>query len=549
MRALASQALGSEVTKAVVTVPAHFNDNQRQATKDACKIAGLETLRIINEPTAAALAYGFGKSLNETIAIYDLGGGTFDISILRLKDNVFEVVSTAGDTYLGGNDFDERIVDLSAEHFHKKTGVDLRKIPQAIPLLRVNAEKAKQKLSYSEKTDIYVPGIIQQNGKPIDLHFALTRERLREATNDLIQKTFSVCDEALNKARVKPSELTQVILVGGSTKMPLIFQAVSSYFGRDPLNHFNPDEVVSIGASIQAHSLSEKKSERRALLLDVTPLDLGIKTVGGYIETIIDSNCPIPTQATRTFTTTKDDQEAVDISIYQGKNRRIEESSLLGEFEFSGFRKAKAGEVSISVNFSINADGIVEVNATDPDTGVTQTMKVKLASTMPDKKIIDTVKKTKDYKEVKLKDEWMEASKVTLCIPSKGLHDFEEGYIRKLDVDSNSFTLYQGNELKSIAKSISRAEVAWFLEVEDFANISRYISTMTSTPETPKDGSKLSVDHFVLTDGSSVFGNIADDGEKEAGVWIEPYFEHDSLPGKLFLYKSFIKEQKEYNAG
>lgn len=331
MKAIAEAQLGP-VGEAVVTVPAHFNDNQRQSTKDACKIAGLEALRIINEPTAAALAYGFGKGLKETVAIYDLGGGTFDISILRLKDKVFEVIATAGDTFLGGDDFDDRIIDLCSEFFLKKTKIDLRKLPAALPLLRSNAERAKRKLSYAESTDIYIPSIVQHEGQMLDLQYTLSQDGFKKATIDLIQKTFAVCDEALRIANLRPSDLDAVILVGGPTKMSLIYDVVTSYFGKAPLRDLNPDEVVAIGASIQAHTLKGTEQKKEALLLDVTPLDLGIATVGGFIETLIDANTPIPTRASRLFTTTRDNQTSVNIRIFQGKNRREDESTSLGRY-------------------------------------------------------------------------------------------------------------------------------------------------------------------------------------------------------------------------
>ncbi len=540
MKAIADHVLAADIKEAVVTVPAYFNDNQRQATKDACKIAGLEVLRFINEPTAAALAYGFGKGLEETVAIYDLGGGTFDISVLRLKDKVFEVVATAGDTYLGGDDFDERIVDILAENFLKRTMIDLRTIPAAMPLLRSNAERAKRKLSYAEKTDIYIPGIVQQNGQPLDLQYALSRGEFEEVCKGLIQKTFTVCDEALRAAGLKVSDLDATILVGGPTKMSLIYEAVTSYFGKPPLRDHNPDEVVAIGASIQAQTLKGPAQQKKALLLDVTPLDLGIATVDGYTETIIEGNSPIPVSASRMFTTTKDFQDSVLIRIFQGKNRREEDSILLGEFEFSGFKKAKAGLASLEVFFSINTDGIVEVNAKDKETGATQSMKVRLNAAMDDKKLEQAVRQTGAHKVVKLKDEWKGASKIVLCLPTLGGLVYEEGYIRSFDPLAASFHLE--NDGKGAAKDIERAKVNWLISVEDFANIPRYIQAISEKPQTMHRQLKAPLYQFRMKDGSYLYGQADLPKVRDEGFWIEPYFPFDELPGKVFVFSAMVQE-------
>ncbi|MBN8554268.1 MAG: Hsp70 family protein [Deltaproteobacteria bacterium] len=546
MKDIATKKFGEEVTEAVITVPAHFNDNQRQATKDACKIAGLDALRIINEPTAAALAYGFGKGLRETVAIYDLGGGTFDLSILTLKDQVFEVIATAGDTFLGGDDFDDRIIDLCAENFLKRTKIDLRAIPQALPILRSNAEKAKRRLSYAEKTDIYIPGIVQQDGQPIDLQFTLSREIFRESTQDLIQRTFTVCDEGLRTAGLKASELDAVILVGGPTKMSLIFEAAASYFGKMPLRDHNPDEVVALGASIQAQGLTGTNTQKKALLLDVTPLDLGIATVGGYTETIVEANSPIPIQASEVFTTTRDNQETVNIRIFQGKNRREEESSELGEFEFSGFKKAKAGLAAIEVFFSINSDGIVEVSAKDKETGTSAGLKVKLSATMDEKKLSESTERSNQHREVQLKSDMKDAQKVVICVPSVGGHVYEDGFIRDLDPKASELSVFpEGSKVD--AKKIETSKCAWFISIEDFANIPRYIEAVTQRPAAIHNELTGQLYQFKLKDGSFVFGQVDLPKLQENGFWIQPYFPHDQLPGKLYLYSSMVQESQPVN--
>lgn len=548
MKEIAEAKFQQPVTQAVVTVPAYFNDNQRQATSDACKIAGLEVLRMINEPTAAALAYGFGKKLNETVAVYDLGGGTFDISILRLKDQIFEVVATAGDTFLGGDDFDDRVIDLCAEHFLKQHNVDLRTIPQALPLLRQNAERAKRKLSYAEKTDIYIPGILKEEHQVLDLHMSLSRVQFHSACQDLIQRTFTVCDEALRSAGIRAQELDAIILVGGPTKMTMVQDAVRQYFQKEPLKDLNPDEVVAVGAAIQASALdgTQAASDSKSLLLDVTPLDLGIATVGGFVETIIEANTPIPVQASRVFTTTKDFQKAVDIRIFQGRHRRENESSMLGEFEFSGFKDAKSGDVSIEVIFSINTDGIVEVSAKDSETGAIQTTKVKMAAAMDQEKLRESSVKSKDHKQVKLKNELKDFKKVILCMPSKGGNSYEEGLLKEIDPASESFTLTPESQ-NSKPKTVERGKIAWILQVEDFSNTPRYIQAVTERPSKFFTPPKSQLYEFKLKDGSRVYGQADLPQMRELGFWMQPYFSQDELPGKIYLYSSQVNEAVPMN--
>jgi molecular chaperone DnaK len=379
IKAIAETFLGKPVEKAVITVPAYFNDNQRQATKDAGRIAGLEVLRIINEPTAAALAYGFGKTLNQKIVIYDLGGGTFDISILEIGKDVFEVLSTAGDTYLGGDDFDDRIMTWLAEDFLVRTGLDVRQNKYCLQMLKEAAEKAKIDVGQHGQAEILCPSICQDTeGVVLDLRQTLKQEQFNKMVMDLVQKTFKVCDEALQSARMTAADIDAVILVGGPTRLPVIRNSVKHYFQKETLEGINPDEVVAMGAALQAQALLTTHSE--TFLIDVTPLSLRVGTVGGYTERIIDKNTPIPIDRSKTFTTSRDGQEKVKIRVYQGESNRSEECEMLGEFEFSGFRIGYRGEAKIEVTFEINTDGIVKVSATDTATGQKTSTTISLSS-------------------------------------------------------------------------------------------------------------------------------------------------------------------------
>jgi len=379
MKAIVESYLGREVKKAVVTVPAYFNDNQRQATKDAGRIAGLDVLRIVNEPTAAALAYGFGRQAQQRIAVFDLGGGTFDISLLEIGKDVFEVLGTAGDTYLGGDDFDDRIMTWLAETFLSQTGIDLRLNKYCLQMLKEASERAKIDVGRDGHAQIHIAGICQDpSGNIMDLSAALPEEQFNRMTADLVQRTFKVCDEALQGARMTAQDLDAVILVGGPTRLGVIRRAVHQYFGREPLTGIDPDEVVAMGASIQAASLLEERAGH--YLLDVTPLSLRVATVGGYSEKIIDKNTPIPIERSKSFTTSRDGQEKVKIRVYQGESNLVEECALLGEFEFSGFRITYRGEVRIEVTFEIDSNGIVHVSATDAETGQKASMTIRLSS-------------------------------------------------------------------------------------------------------------------------------------------------------------------------
>lgn len=396
MKLIAEEYLGEEVIKAVVTVPAYFNDGQRQATKDAGRIAGLDVIRIINEPTAAALAYGFGKNIERKVAIYDLGGGTFDISILEIGNGVFEVISTAGDTFLGGEDFDKRIIDWLVFGFAKEHKIDLRKDKMALQRLKDVAEKAKCELSAVKETEINLPFIISTSrNDALHLQRALNREKLEELTADLIERTIHICKKTLREADIDKSEIEDVILVGGQTRMPKVQEMVAEFFGIEPCKGVHPDEVVALGAAIQGTALLDEESDM--LLLDVTPHSLGIMIVGGYFHKLIEQNTTVPTSKSHVFTTIKDNQTSVKILVLQGEAERAEENELLGEFILTGLRRAPRGEVEIEVNFDISADGIVSVAAKDMETGLQQSITVTATSGLTEDEIRRMVEENKDY--------------------------------------------------------------------------------------------------------------------------------------------------------
>ncbi|MAI78999.1 MAG: molecular chaperone DnaK [Deltaproteobacteria bacterium] len=380
MKQVAEAHLQEEVQQAVVTVPAYFNDNQRQATKDAGRIAGLDILRILNEPTAAALAYGFGRGLEQRVAVYDLGGGTFDISILEIGRDVFEVLATSGDTFLGGDDFDDRILDLLAEDFFNEHGINPRSDPFALEKLKRAAEEAKNTFSEDEEAVIHIPELLQnEKNEPLSLKRTLGRDEFDNLIADLIQRTFKVCDEALQQAHLTVRDLDGVILVGGPTRLPVIQNAVQNYFQQVPRADVDPDEVVAVGAAIHAASLVNAEVPE-SILLDVTPLDLRVGVVGGLAESIIERNTPVPIEQTRRFTTSSDFQERVSIRVYQGDQRKAAENEMLGEFTFSDFDSLPRGEVNIDVTFEINADGIVQVTASEPSTGQAASTTLTLTS-------------------------------------------------------------------------------------------------------------------------------------------------------------------------
>jgi len=375
MKETAEAYLGEPVTQAVITVPAYFNDSQRQATKDAGRIAGLEVLRIINEPTAAALAYGMDKKSSGLIAVYDLGGGTFDVSVLEIGDGVFEVKSTNGDTFLGGEDFDLRVIDYLADEFRKDQGIDLRKDKLALQRLKEAAEKAKIELSSSKETEINLPFITADASGPKHLVMKLSRAKLEALVDDLIGKTLDPCKAALKDAGVTAGEIQEVILVGGMTRMPKVIETVKNFFGREPARNVNPDEVVAIGAAVQGGVL--KGDVKDVLLLDVTPLSLGIETLGGVFTRLIERNTTIPTKKSQVFSTADDNQQAVTIKVYQGEREMAADNKLLGNFDLTGIPPAPRGVPQIEVTFDIDANGIVSVQAKDKATGKEQQIRIQ----------------------------------------------------------------------------------------------------------------------------------------------------------------------------
>ncbi|MGQ9716839.1 MAG: molecular chaperone DnaK [Anaerolineae bacterium] len=483
IKADAEAYLGEPVTQAVITVPAYFNDSQRQATRDAGKIAGLEVLRIINEPTASALAYGLGEQRDELIAVYDLGGGTFDISILDVGEGVFEVRATSGDTFLGGDDFDRRIIDHIAEEFAQEHGIDLRQDRQALQRLKEAAEKAKMELSSVLETEINLPFIAADASGPKHLQMRLTRAKLEQLTEDLILRTLEPCRQALADARLKPSDIGQVILVGGQTRMPAIQRVVAEFFGREPHRGVNPDEVVALGAAIQAGVLAGEVKD--ILLLDVTPLTLSIETLGGVATPLIERNTTIPVRRTQIFSTATDHQTQVQIHVVQGERPMAADNKSLAYFILDGIPPAPRGVPQIEVTFDINADGILHVSARDRATGREQSMRVVPSSGLSDDEVERMVRDAEAHREEdRRKKEWAE-----ICNTADSLIYSAGKLLREMG------ELLDGAARRRIEEKMQSLQGA--LATEDIARVRRAMAELyrameeaggsgASTPATPE---------------------------------------------------------------